>query len=76
MSNKELKCCPFCGGEAEMYTNNDFSGYSTYIQCTDCGARTIGFDTTAYSDGYEHMNRTPLIEAIVNAWNRRNKENR
>lgn len=31
---KELKPCPFCGGEAEIIrTNNAF-----YVQCTCCNA--------------------------------------
>ena len=72
--NELLRECPFCGGEAEMTTSNDISGYTTYIQCIDCGARTLGFDTTASSDGYEHMNRTRLIKNIVYAWNRRENE--
>lgn len=53
-------------------TYNDISGYTTYIQCVDCGARTTGFDTTASSNGYEHMKREYLIRSIIDAWNRRN----
>lgn len=39
MSNKELKRCPFCGGEAK-YDNSD--GYH-YVICDECGARNFGF---------------------------------
>ena len=56
--SKELKACPFCGGEAE----NDF-GFKChdtetyfYVVCLKCGAEAIGYKTDA--------------EAIA-AWNRR-----
>lgn len=30
----ELKPCPFCGGQAKM-----FSAFGTQVQCTKCGAK-------------------------------------
>ena len=33
-----LKCCPFCGGNASMYTSNYGDGEDQYlIKCTVCG---------------------------------------
>lgn len=37
---KELKKCPFCGGEAEI------AGYKIFwVICKECTAETKGFDT-------------------------------
>ena len=41
----ELKTCPFCGGEAEVYTEEDESQEWVYVRCVDCWARTDGNDT-------------------------------
>ena len=32
----ELKPCPFCGGEAEVYTEEDESQEWIYVRCIDC----------------------------------------
>lgn len=50
MSNKELKPCPFCGGEAK-YDNSD--GYD-YIICDECGARNFGFSK---EQAYDEWNK-------------------
>ena len=41
----ELKPCPFCGGEGEVYTGEDESQEWFYIRCSDCWAQTDGNDT-------------------------------
>lgn len=41
----ELKTCPFCGGEAEVYEEEDESQEWIYVRCVDCWARTDGNDT-------------------------------
>ena len=41
----ELKPCPFCGGEAEVYEEEDESQEWVYVRCVDCWARTDGNDT-------------------------------
>ena len=38
----ELKRCPFCGGEAEVYTEED---EWWHVRCSDCWAQTDGHDT-------------------------------
>ena len=58
MSNKELKPCPFCGGEADIHTYEDMLTDKNYTEvvCGYCGVGTKG-DTQS--------------EAIE-AWNTRN----
>ena len=41
----ELKTCPFCGGEAEVYTEEDDTQEWFCVRCVDCWARTDGNDT-------------------------------
>jgi Lar family restriction alleviation protein len=38
----ELKSCPFCGGEARMFTlnNENASRVRYYVRCRKCDART------------------------------------
>lgn len=35
----KLKPCPFCGGEAERYTNSDFTDCFR-VSCLDCGSES------------------------------------
>ena len=35
--NEQLKTCPFCGGEAELKTNESIG----QVVCTQCGARNL-----------------------------------
>lgn len=38
----ELKPCPFCGGEAEVFIADDFCEDDMYyVECTVCGASTL-----------------------------------
>ena len=37
----ELKACPFCGGDAEVYEEEEWF----YVRCFDCWAQTDGIDT-------------------------------
>lgn len=36
MSNKRLKPCPFCGGEAEIIINKTRQGQTSNIRCSKC----------------------------------------
>lgn len=54
----ELKPCPFCGGKAKLH-NEVFAEFCVkvfYVQCTNCGVRTM-------KDGF--------TEYAVKDWNRR-----
>lgn len=53
---KELKPCPFCGGQAHIMQ----MGFPHWIYCEDCGAKIHG---GKIGDGAE--------EASIKAWNRR-----
>ena len=61
--SKELKCCPFCGSDAEMWypfflmgSRNSPATYNAGVKCTKCGCKS------------EASN--PPEESIA-AWNRR-----
>ena len=44
-TRKDLKPCPFCGGEARVETV--YEGYSYAVECTNCMVRMEGADTEA-----------------------------
>lgn len=56
MNEKELKHCPFCGGEARSIN----MGWSHWVWCSECGARV---QSTKYAEEGD-------AEVIAN-WNRR-----
>lgn len=45
-ANNQLKPCPFCGGEAKMFT---FVGEEYYVKCICCCARTDFYDSEFYA---------------------------
>ena len=60
MNSYDLKPCPFCGGEAEVYCDTQYGGTQYQVWCTSCSA-TVG---RAW-----FWNKRDVIEA----WNRREK---
>lgn len=63
MENRELKPCPFCGGEAVLEPYESRKGYEAYVQCNSgciVHMMTITYDT-----------EEEAIEAVTKAWNRR-----
>ena len=63
MQEKELKPCPFCGGEAVLETFNTRKGYEATIQCN--GRCILYMSTITYDTEKE------AVENVVKAWNRR-----
>lgn len=66
----ELKCCPFCGGEAKIYatvTRTVPNHGKHYCYCTKCNASSAPFSD--YED-----DGSSLFNA-VEAWNRREEQN-
>ena len=64
---KELKPCPFCGGEAEICSafENKFLGKYWYVRCKICHSRS--------SDVYESLTElepNQEYEAIKKAWSK------
>ena len=58
----ELKNCPFCGGEAHLYTLGVRKGYEVVAECRGClvHINSITFDTDEEA-----------IDYSTNAWNTR-----
>ena len=41
---EELRCCPFCGGDAKEFTGEDAAPHRWTVECDSCGAH-VGSDT-------------------------------
>lgn len=66
---KELKPCPFCGDEANMWCRGTRHGYMIIVKCDLCGAQTKAFwsDTDAADDDWNNQ----ACKMAAKAWNRR-----
>lgn len=55
MSDKKLKPCPFCDGEAKL----EEMGYPHHVYCKECGARVpgVGFGPDGERDAIKKWNR-------------------
>lgn len=70
----EIKNCPFCGAEAELWQNysNKFNCYFVYCKCSMCGSqtRTVSSKEEPAQIGWNNS----ACESVVKAWNTRAKE--
>ena len=58
-SKEQVLACPFCGGEAKLYTKLDVKhGMLHFIKCQECFSRSSSYKTK---------------EEAYTAWNRRDK---
>lgn len=88
MSEEKLKHCPFCGGKAEVVTDEYRERYvnkiigkiifpaasKAWTFCTECGAMGRVVKDKDY-DGYKNAEREErLKEQAIKAWNMRVKE--
>lgn len=67
MNEKNLKPCPFCGGEADIYSING----KKQVRCKRCRCRTPRMSRSDWFPKPEKDN----TELAVEAWNRRVNEN-
>ena len=72
---EQLKECPFCGGQAELYKEDEDENW-IHVRCRECWAETDGCDTvkTATSQWNERVETRPqgrwrqYDEEEANAW--------
>lgn len=69
----ELKSCPFCGGEASLYSRGTRNGmgYMIYAKCEVCGCSGRAFFT--YDDPDETDWNDLACKQATLVWNRRVK---
>lgn len=74
---KELKPCPFCGGEAELVkgcqTEDGIGAKPFYIRCIKCGAEVGHTIPDWYEWAHDKFNTcyTRCAENAIEAWNTR-----
>lgn len=66
---EELRRCPFCGGEADIWENFGRNGYFTFCECSTCSARSKSFSLGR--DLPEDWGNTIAARRATFAWNRR-----
>lgn len=64
-SESELKACPFCGGEAEVYVTYLGMLKQVHVECVECDG---GF---TYADDEESVKE--IKRELIEKWNRRAK---
>lgn len=68
----ELKPCPFCGCNADLWSKYAKYGYFLFCQCDFCEARTKGFKL-----GYdlpEDWANSKAAQKAIEAWNSRKRK--
>lgn len=72
---KELKSCPFCGGEAFLKDGKPttFGTFESLVICKNCSASVVGVSRINFATyRYEEKNGYDIAQVqAVNAWNRR-----
>lgn len=69
---EELERCPFCGGEADMWTEVKMNTYEAEIFCEDCSAKIIKRQTfSSSSRGSIARLFLETENEVIMKWNRR-----
>lgn len=74
MVEKELKPCPFCGGEAFLKEGKPttFGTFEALVICKNCSASVIGVSRINFRTEHKSCNGYNLAkEQATKAWNRR-----
>lgn len=64
--DKEIKACPFCGGEGKLRIKSfDIFNNVAFVECLNCGAQTARI-----SAGVQYT----AVDRAIDLWNRRAKD--
>ena len=74
----ELKKCPYCNGTPKVkkvsikFGEDEIDKY--YVECSDCGAATIQYDTyfpvSIYGSKFHEMSRREAVKTVLDDWNK------
>lgn len=66
---ENLKPCPFCNGEADLWANCGRYGYFVFCECSVCSAKSKAFNLGR--DLPDDWEDTVAARRARDAWNRR-----
>lgn len=70
--NRELKPCPFCGGEAKIKaTTKEITGFIIWCECSKCHAKTSGYCPDINKEDSSLDSIEECKEYAVEKWNNR-----
>lgn len=73
---KNIKKCPFCGGDGELIQryNTRYGNYFVFVSCNLCNAQSKAFNSDI--DVSESNWESKACEKAIKAWNMEYKEER
>ena len=66
---EDIKTCPHCGGESDLYYQGGRHGYFCWVECSSCGCKSRSFSLGVSVP--ENWDETIPAERAVSVWNRR-----
>lgn len=71
---KELKRCPFCGGEATIERIRNGNKEIIFVKCKECESASSVFSAPIGMINPRAKIDDPIFAKVINAWNRRTGE--
>ena len=68
--HKDLKTCPFCGGEAKLQVMGTYSLPGAQVRCVHCQAQISDFIGHTLAND-ENKNWLEVLSSVVDRWNTR-----
>lgn len=65
----ELKKCPFCGGESDLFSVKGRNGYFVFVQCTMCNSQSKTFSLGSFRS--QNWENSQASKNALSVWNTR-----
>lgn len=65
----ELKKCPFCGGEADLFSARGKNGFFVFVRCTMCNSQSKTFNVGKIL--FDDWKENQASKNAISVWNTR-----